>query len=299
LKQLGRHVLWLGVSDFAPGAICSVSKYDSSLCSVLKSEEGLLRVFAGQKATYEYYICRGKQDGFCDMAYLPVAELEDAVARCIAKEELPQDFIDLLRDEVEQATKNNEESDREMRDNLARQLKKLEGREDGLLDLAADRELNSAKLKERLRTIALERGSIQERLERTDKDLERGASTILTYLELLAEPGNLYDRSPNNVKRQLLEAFFAALRADIGDRIDVEGVEKEPVAELRDGAQALRTRQASDYAPSRKNKFPRLPTGELELQTNVNSLADFFKTHFSSKATLVAGTGFEPATSGL
>ena len=48
-----------------------------------------------------------------------------------------------------------------MRASLKKQLVKLGAREDKFLDLAADDELSTEKLKERIRTIKLERASIE------------------------------------------------------------------------------------------------------------------------------------------
>jgi site-specific DNA recombinase len=251
-------------------------------------------------STYNYYLCRGRQEGVCDLPYLPAAEVEDAASRCFAAEQERPDFLASLRTQVEGAMAENTELDQEMRSNLAKQLKKLDVREERLLDLASDGELSTPKLRARLATIALERGALEERLTRTDADFERGAKTLLTYLDMLADPRALYDGSTEEIRRRLLEAFYERLEADSTDRITLEGAHRPSVQDLHHAADAYREEHdTSSSAEVQKRKNPRLSTGALAFGTSVGSLADLFRASVSSKATLVAGTGFEPATSGL
>jgi site-specific DNA recombinase len=253
---------------------------------------------AGNGGAYNYFLCRGRQEGTCDLPYLPVTEVEEMAARRFGAEQTDREFIDVIRTGVDEVLAESQEADIVMRANLAKQLKKLDVREERLLDLASDGELSTPKLKARLQTLALERGQVQERMERTDADLARGAQTILTYLELLVDPERLYSPSPDSVKRQLLEAFFDEIRVDMTDRVDIDGDHRAPVRELHDAADAYRDAQTpAETTLERKN--PRLSTGVHAFETSVGLLADLFRPFGSSKTTLVAGTGFEPATSGL
>ena len=251
-------------------------------------------------SVYNYYLCRGRQDGVCDLPYLPASEVEDAAARCFAAEQERADFLATLRTQVEDAMVENTELDQEMRANLSRQLKKLDVREERLRDLASDGDLSTPKLRARLATVALERGALEERISRTDADFERGARTLLTYLDMLSDPQSLYEGSPDEVKRQLLEAFYERLEADTADQITLEGIRRPSVHDLHGAADAYRQQQTTTSdSEVQKRKNPRLSTGALAFGTSVGSLSELFQASVSSKATLVAGAGFEPTTSGL
>ncbi len=253
----------------------------------------------GSGGVYDYFICRGRQEGICDLTSLPVAEVEEKIARHFADIGLPADFIERIRGDIEDAVAATQVADREMRGNIARQLKTLDRREEQLLDLAADPDFVTEKLKDRLRVLALERAALRETLTQTDSKIERGVATIMTYLELLAEPGRLYRHATENARRQLLEAFYSQIR--LNAEIDVFADERESVAELRDGARAMHEFKSSPRTQegSTERKNPGLSTGASAFETSVGLLADLFRSFSLSKATLVAGAGFEPTTSGL
>jgi len=184
-----------------------------------------------------------------------------------------------------------------MRASLRKQLATLDAREDKFLDLAADQELTTDKLKERIRSIKLERASIEEGLGRTDAQITRGAQTLLAYLELLANPADLYRNSEDGVRRQLLEAFYSELFADEdSDRITVRGAERPIVAELHEAVKALRDQAAAATIATKRSS----PRSSTEATSVVSTSVALFSGHFRglglNKAALVGLTGFEPAT---
>ena len=237
----------------------------------------------GNGGSYEYFVCRS---GLCGLGSLPRTEVEAAVARAVAELELPRDFIETIRADILGVLEETQEADLQLRSTLRKQLAILGTREDKLLDLAADEELSTDKLKERIRTIKLERASIEERLSRTDIQISRGAQTLLTQLDLLAEPGTLYRNSTDSVRRQLVEAFFSMLLGNESDEsIEVRGVQRGLISELRDAA-----------SPSIKSRSPRLSTRASALSTSADLLLNHFRGPGLNKAALVGLTGFEPAT---
>lgn len=46
----------------------------------------------GRSSYYDYYFCRGRQLGECDLPHLPVAEVEAAVLSIYSRLQLPEDF---------------------------------------------------------------------------------------------------------------------------------------------------------------------------------------------------------------
>jgi site-specific DNA recombinase len=250
----------------------------------------------GNGGIYYYFICTGRQQGLCNLPSLPASEIEAQVARQFALLELPHDFVEKIRSDIEAALGDVQELDRRTRANFAKEIHKLDVREEHLLDLASDGELVTSKLKERLRNIKLQRDVLKEKLERTDAQIARGAAAMLIYLEMLAHPGKLYRESTDNARRQLLEAFYVELR--VSEDTEVDASAREPVQELRDAAAAMRLAAIEKVGPQ-KHKNPSLSAGAYALLSSVGLLSEIFQSHGVSKTTLVAGTGFEPATSGL
>jgi hypothetical protein len=173
---------------------------------------------------------------------------------------------------------------------LRRQLTQLEGQEDRLIEMVSDGDLPVAKLKARLRAVSLQREHLKERLTRIDDELVRGSAQIETYLDLLSNAGRLYQHADDLVRRQLFEAFFPPAHIDVDDDVTVN-IEAHP---------AVRALSASEGTPG-------LPESESDPRLAarvrfVNAVELFFalvRPKGSNKSFLVAGTGFEPATSGL
>lgn len=174
----------------------------------------------GNGGTYAYYICTGRQSGLCGLPSLPLAEVERAVAKSFGGEQLGGDFLDQLKAEVRDTVRQATEHQVEMRASLAKQIKKLDIHEERLLDLAADGELSTPKLKQRLQQIKLERADLQERLEHADIGLARGAQTIETYIEMLENPAALYGEADDLSRRELLDAFYGAIKLDMDDQVE-------------------------------------------------------------------------------
>ena len=252
----------------------------------------------GNGGTYGYYICVARQSRECDLPNLPIAEVERAAARAFAKEKLRPDFLAGLRTRVSETVANAKASEVEVRASLAAQIRKLDVREERLLDLASDGELNTSKLKQRLQTVKLERDGLRERLTRTDESIARGAKTIGTYLDLLSDPGQLYDRAPDDIRRQLLDAFYEGIALDIEFEVTAKAERRASVAELHDAE--ISFGQVTIESPEGPNnhKSPRLST-RAPAVTSLGLLTQNFFGPGVSKTNLVAGTGFEPATSGL
>lgn len=122
-----------------------------------------------------------------------------------------------------------------------------------------DVDVTNDRLRERIPSVKIEQADLKNRLTRTDDVLERGAKTLLTYVEMLADPERLYRDSPNRIRRLLLEAFSTT--------------------ETRERAPGHRTRGSESNLESR--------------------LANFFAVKSSSKANLVGRVGLEPTTDGL
>jgi site-specific DNA recombinase len=261
---------------------------------------------------YEYFLCRGRQDGFCDLPHLRAEQVEDEIVRHYATLALPSDFGTAIRDLIQAAMADEQSTVRELHDGLRKQLAKLDVQEERLLDLAADDALPRDKIRARLRKIQIERQSAQQGLSETTEQLALGAQILASYLDLLADPQALYTRAPDESRRTLNQAFYERLFLDDhGVQFDVKTA---PVAEFHEAVPSFRVTQPASPVRYLRTSTPatepaRAAAGGAEstkrgpsiaagasFATERYLLADVFTVDGSSKHVLVGLTGFEPAT---
>ncbi len=244
---------------------------------------------------YEYYFCMGRQAGTCDVPHLPAHEVEQSLAKTFSSIRVDSAYAAQLSGQVSVAVSKSNEIEAERRKALRRQLATAKSREGRLLDLAADGELDSSLIKERLAKVKIERAAIVDQLERTDDQLARGARNLKSALEMLTAPADLYARANENTKRLLLEAFFERLEVDMEENVTIGTRPSTIIEKIQDldRGSALEAEQEDECADKRKS--PRPKTGALSSVF----LSQDPKVVVSSKTYLVAGAGFEPTTSGL
>ena len=113
-----------------------------------------------------------------------------------------------------------------------------------------------------------------------------GVAVLQSGLSLLRDAQSLYHRSPDEVRSQLNGAFFHRLRIDDHGHV-THATLNEPFAVLHGDPTA---------AVSTQKKTPANGEG---LRSDTFALHSDPKVSSWSKNVLVAGTGFEPVTSGL
>ncbi len=97
-----------------------------------------LIVMRGKSKTgelYFYYVCRGRQDGDCDLPYVRVAQIEQAVANHYRTVQLPGDLRNKLTAGLDQAidARSNQDADHKAR--LGKRLAELDRQEDRYIEL--------------------------------------------------------------------------------------------------------------------------------------------------------------------
>ncbi|WP_433683347.1 recombinase family protein [Nocardia sp. CA-119907] len=235
---------------------------------------------------YEYFLCRGRQDGECDLPYLPAEVVEQAIVDHYASLQLPADFVTEAQTLLDGILADETASTREVHAGLKRRLKELDAQEERLVDLAVDDAMPKTKIKERLRRIRTDRAGIEEQLSATTAELAVGAEVLKQALTLITNPRSLYETSVDDVRRHLNEAFYEKMY------LDVDGVRsdelRQPFADLHEVANARQichqgTRQAQGHRSGRNVKSgPTLPSA--------------LKVTGSSKTALVELRGLEPLT---
>lgn len=88
----------------------------------------------------------------------------------------------------------------------------------------ADGAIASTKVRDKIADLNIQRGAIEEKLSQTIERLRYGAEKLLAYVDLLEQPGKLYEHAPDTVRRELLMALFAKLFVETVDhQVDVTG----------------------------------------------------------------------------
>ena len=115
---------------------------------------------------YFYYICRGRQNHTCDLPYMPVASVEEAVADHYVTVMIPADLRDRIHRGVDSALSATATINDELIDGIKQQITKLDAQEDQYLELVGDPDWHRDKIAERLRKIRDERAASNTRSAR-------------------------------------------------------------------------------------------------------------------------------------
>ena len=165
----------------------------------------------GHGGVYDYFFCRGKQEHVCTTSHIWVDEIEDAVVDFYARLRPPEDFIELVRKHVAAVVADEERSKRLHRKQIERQLTDLSKKEDNLLDLAAEGDLPSAKVRARLKEIANGKAKLGEELSHIELNLAVGAALMNDGLELLQNVQGLYRQASPSQRQLFNRALFRKL----------------------------------------------------------------------------------------
>ena len=117
------------------------------------------------------FLCRGRQDGVCDLPYLPADNVERAIVDHYATLNLPTMFVSDVRELLQESLAGEQRSVAELHAVVSRKLKELEAKEDRLLDLLADDQLPKSKVKAKLLKIQAERTAAEISLASTGAEL--------------------------------------------------------------------------------------------------------------------------------
>jgi site-specific DNA recombinase len=137
----------------------------------------------GNGGEYFYFLCRGRQMKQCNHPYVLVDVMEKAVEQHYTHAAiLPEDMKVKLHEAVQAAVEEQFSLTDEIRDQFARQLEKLDSKENYFLDLAAEEGWPKDKLREKINTIRDKRKKITRQLQTATNQLETGRQVFLTAL---------------------------------------------------------------------------------------------------------------------
>lgn len=244
---------------------------------------------AGNGGTYEYLVCTARQHGECSLPWLRVEQIEGEVLPVVAGEALSPGAIEDIRDAVSKSIANILAQDRDVKAQLTKQLRKLEAQEGRLIELAATGSLPIAKIRERIEKTTLQKEAVLEQLEVTVDRLQYGTDTALAYIDLLGDPGELYKRASDAVRRDLLTAYFDSMTVRVEDnRVHVAGARRAISTRLREVGGEIDIAEGQDNQG--KTETPRSRAG-----SSVRSTVSSFD-HGSSNVRMAGVPGLEPRT---
>lgn len=99
---------------------------------------------------WAYFRLPRSADGLCDLPYLPVNHVEEAVIREHAPLELGDSFNSAIRVQLDQVLRDQQKVTADFQASLTMKLAKLEHAEERLIDLVADGTLPTTKARTKL-----------------------------------------------------------------------------------------------------------------------------------------------------
>ena len=183
-------------------------------------------------ALYQYFKCRGTQDGTCDLRHLPVWLVEDKIVDHYSTLQLPQDFIDLLDARITEALQDEGQMTKRAHESLRAQQARLDIKEERLLDMVEEAAVSRDKVRARLAAIRAERDRITQSLLDTSAELSTGAQHLRDALDLIRDPQALYQQAPDEARRHLNLTFYERFYLDLKGETNADL--REPFQELHD-----------------------------------------------------------------
>jgi site-specific DNA recombinase len=252
----------------------------------------------GRRGTeYFYFLCRGRQEGLCDLPYMPMEHVEEAILKYWGTQRLPQEFVVRARARIRMTLDETTQSTRLLHEQLGNDLARIDRQEEHLLDLAADETLATDKVRTRMTRLQAERREIQKRLKDSNELLSEGATVLAVQLDLLSRPDELYRQTTDHGRRLLNQAIFEELQIEvIDDEVQVAGqIYTEPVRDLIMAAHAVGY-ATSDQTSTNEDR----PTANGEpvftWVTLAGLLGPVYEDGGSSRTAMVELRGFEPLT---
>ena len=172
--------------------------------------------------------------------------------------------------DITSAMANEQSTVRSMRADLKKQLSRLDVEEERLIDLAVDDSLPKEKLRARLRKVQTDRDRLQSELTATTEQLALGAEVLKTYLELLADPQELYRRASDASRRVFNTAFYVEFKLD--DSGVTGDVKTELVDEIHDAARVFVATQPQE--PTRYYRTSTVPESNHSGVDTVTGVTD-------------------------
>jgi site-specific DNA recombinase len=252
----------------------------------------------GNGGTYYYFVCRGRQEGLCDLPYIPVEVLEEAVVRYYGEAvSLPAEWLAQVSAGLDAAVNGYHGLSDALRKQYVKRLDALDRKENYYLDLAAEQGWPKDKLRARIDAIRSERGQIEDILANAEHHLDRGREVFRHALALLEAPQAAYERGDEAVRSILNKALFTRLYVDAG-RVIAHDLE-EPFDILVDSYATYQVQQGRSGQSGGVTRVARETSDAADQEVTDGAFALALEGQGSSKTSKVGDTGIAPLTSSV
>jgi site-specific DNA recombinase len=254
----------------------------------------------GNGGVYFYFLCRGRQKGLCDMPYIPIDVLEEAVAHYYEDAlVLDPDWLTEVGEGVDAAVQSHRGLSDELREQYAKRLEALDHKESYFLDLAAEEGWPKDKLRSKIDDIRQESAGIRRTIEAADARLDVGRQILHDALALLNQPSRAYRQADEHIRAMLNKVFFTKLYVD-GGKITGHDL-REPFDKLIGAYEEYviaRTNALLDGLAAESAGIP-TDSGARNNDLAVDSNALTWWVSGWSTTSMVDDTGIEPVTSSV
>jgi DNA invertase Pin-like site-specific DNA recombinase len=184
-------------------------------CARCRHRLVLQRAVGRTGGEYFYFFCAARQQHTCDLPYIPLDVLEQAVARHIA--DLPSPTPTQLADVrtlVERALTIDHGALDNLRTLYTRRLRNLSRKRTYLIDLAAEQHWPHKDLQARIDALEQERTDLRGALTHLQHQRDRDHHTYHTATALLENPGHAYEHGDPHTRTLLAHALLGRLYLD-------------------------------------------------------------------------------------
>ena len=265
---------------------------------------------------YFYFFCLGRHTGRvkCDLPYQPVPKIEEMVEDVWARRiDFDESFIEEMRPVLLELLEESQQESHELIRQQEDRLTKLEHQKQKLIDAYLNDAIPVDALRERQKAVETEIANAQLLILNASTETSSIEAHLDKVLRLMRDAWRAYIEAPPAHRKNLNEAMFSKIDICLDD--DETEPEVQLATELSEVVDATATALAAASAHVRRETAlgrakgrPGLAnaatasdsgSGPRNRGENERTPGQLLLTRGSNMMRLVAGTGFEPVTSGL
>ncbi|WP_431230429.1 recombinase family protein [Paenarthrobacter nicotinovorans] len=266
---------------------------------------------------HEYFFCRARQEGKCDLGYLPAYIVEDGVIDAYDQLRLEEGFIADIRSRLARTLEGEQKDTKALYASLTNQLKEVQTKEGRIVTLAADGILTTPQVRQKMYELTVQKSHIEDTLAGIESKITTGGQLLARALDQIVDPKTAYLAAADSIRRLLNETYFHGFK--VIDDGSVHADIAHPFADILAAQQAYHSPvvapTTSDLTSTRRSSGSAENgpisgiSGVLVGQFSGNKngadsstpplffeLKSVYSNDGSNKATMVGLTGFEPAT---
>ena len=253
------------------------------------------RAVGSNKQDYFYFFCGARQQHTCTSRHQPIDAVEEAIVDHYKTVRLQPEFIQWVNDSLDATLADPLGARRLLQSQLKQRLEQLTVKADNLVDLVAEGGLAAQRAGARLRDIEVERREVEAELGNISDDLSEAADYVRGWLELLANPYELYLQATDEIRRRLNQALFTRIWIVDLDRVETEF--SQPAKALVDAQMLWQASKREETVPV----FNPPPEPGREPGSTADELATLSTDDVNvwNWRSFVELRGFEPLTSSL